>query len=64
MGTGIAFGGPVGVAGPHPYLDVTAYGAKGVSTDDTAAIQAAISNKRAKKASKIRLLFFMKSSSK
>lgn len=42
MGTGIAFGGPVGVAGPHPYLDVTAYGAKGVSTDDTAAIQAAI----------------------
>jgi hypothetical protein len=33
---------PDGVAGPHPYVDVTDYGARGINTDDTAAFQAAI----------------------
>jgi len=33
---------PTEYAGRRPYVDVTAYGAKGVKTDDTAAIQAAI----------------------
>jgi hypothetical protein len=32
----------VGIAGPRPYVDVTAHGAKGINTDDTAAIQDAI----------------------
>jgi hypothetical protein len=41
-GAATTVGGSVGIAGPRPYVDVTAYGAKGVNTDDTAAIQAAI----------------------
>jgi len=41
-GAAITFGGSVGISGPRPYVDVTAYGAKGINTDDTAAIQATI----------------------
>jgi hypothetical protein len=41
-GTPTPFSGSVGTAGPRPYVDVTAYGAKGINTDDTAAFQAAI----------------------
>jgi hypothetical protein len=41
-GTATTFSGSVGIAGPRSYVDVTAYGAKGINTDDTAAIQAAI----------------------
>jgi hypothetical protein len=40
--TAPTFGGSVGVAGTRPYVDVTAYGAKGIGMDDTAAIRAAI----------------------
>jgi len=40
--TATTVSGSVGTAGTRSYVDVTAYGAKGINTDDTAAIQAAI----------------------